>query len=191
MTMHLPLASNLAHQTLIAMPHLQGDVFSKSIVYLCAQDASGVMGLIVNKPLSITLEDLFKQLSIACNRPDVLTRYVLDGGPIQPNIVLILHQEPDDWQSTQPVGNNLYLTGSKDILQAIAEGKGPNNYLVIRGYAGWTGGQLEQEISHNAWLTADVKHSLLFDTPYYARWEHAGKLLGFNIKLLTDQVGHS
>lgn len=189
MTIHL--ATRLAHQLLIAMPHLRGDVFVKSLVYVCMHDESGVIGLVVNKPSSLTLADLFEQLNIPCSRPELLTHHVLDGGPVQTNIALILHEEASNWQSTQPVGNNLYLTGSKDILEAIANGRGPRNYLVIRGYAGWSGGQLEQEISQNSWLTADVKHSLLFDTPYYARWENAGKLLGFNIKLLTDQVGHS
>lgn len=189
MTIHL--ASGLSNQMLIAMPHLHGDIFVRSLVYMCAHNESGAMGLIVNKPSSITLADLFEQLDIPCSRPELLTRHVLEGGPVQTHIALILHEESSNWQSTQVVGNNLYLTGSKDILEAIANGRGPRKHLVIRGYAGWSGGQLEQEISQNSWLTADVKHTLLFDTPYYARWENAGKLLGFNINLLTDQVGHS
>lgn len=191
MNSHLPLTSTLAQHVLIAMPHLQDDMFARSIVYLCEQSTAGAMGFIINKPSVLTLQDLFEPLNIPCTRPDVLTRHVLSGGPVQTDIALILHGPPGHWPTSQPVGPDLFITGSKEILEAIAQGKGPEHYLVIRGYAGWTSGQLEEEIRHNAWLTAAATSRLLFDDPYYARWENAGKSLGVNIHLMSSEAGHS
>lgn len=190
MTPTLP-TNTLAQQLLIAMPHLQDDFFSRSLVYLCGQDAAGAMGFIINKPSSLTLADLFEQLDIPCSHPDVLARYVLQGGPVQTDIALILHSSPGHWSTSQAVGPDLFVTGSKEILEAIAQGEGPEHYLVIRGYAGWASGQLEEEISQNAWLTAEASPALLFDDPYYRRWENAGKSLGFDIHLLSSEAGHA
>ena len=173
------------------MPHLDGADFSRSLVYLCGHDADGVMGLVVNKPSSLTLAELFEQLDISCSNTSILDRPVLSGGPMQPEAGLVLHEEKGDWDVTQDVGDNLYLTGSVDILQAIAEDRGPEQFMVIRGYAGWGEGQLDQEINENSWLLTDSERSLLFDCPYYARWENAAKLLGFDINLLSREAGHA
>ncbi|MBL4608857.1 MAG: YqgE/AlgH family protein [Pseudomonadales bacterium] len=182
---------SFARQPLIAMPHLEGFSFSRSVVYLCDHDESGVMGFVVNKPSSFTLSELFDQLGIECENPDVLEKPVLSGGPVQPEAGFVLHEEKGDWDATQKVGDSIYLTGSPDILHAIAKNRGPKLFLVIRGYAGWGGGQLEQEINENSWLMVESKRGLLFDCPYYARWENAAKSLGVNINLLSREAGHA
>ena len=173
------------------MPHLEGISFSRSLVYLCDHDDAGVMGLVVNKPSSLTLSELFEQLEIACENPAVLDIPILSGGPVQPEAGFVLHENKGNWDATQQVGESLYLTGSVDILQAIAKNRGPELFLVMRGYAGWGDGQLEQEINENSWLITDSKHDLLFDCPYYARWENAAKSLGVDINLLSSEAGHA
>ena len=183
--------SSFTNQLLIAMPHLDGDDFSRSLVYLCGHDESGVMGLVVNKPSSLTLAELFDQLEIVCKNPRAQETPVLAGGPVQSDAGLVLHEEKGDWEATQKVAENLYLTGSLDILQGIAENRGPERFLVIRGYAGWGDGQLDQEINENCWLMADSERGLLFNSPYYSRWEDAGKSLGFDIKLVSCEAGHA
>ena len=182
---------SFASQLLIAMPHLQGISFSRSIVYLCNHDDTGVMGLVVNKPSSLTLSELFEQLEIPCDNPAVLDIPVLEGGPVQPEAGFVLHENRGSWEATEQVGENLYLTGSKDILQAIAKNCGPELFLVVRGYAGWGDGQLDQEINENSWLMIDSKRGLLFDCPFYARWENAAKSLGVDINLLSREAGHA
>lgn len=184
-------AQSFASQLLIAMPHLEGFSFSRSLIYLCDHDDTGVMGLVVNKPSSLTLSELFEQLDIACENPAVLDIPVLSGGPVQPEAGFVLHEKKGSWAATQQVGESLYLTGSVDILQAIADNRGPELFLVMRGYAGWGDGQLEQEINENSWLMTGSKRDLLFDCPYYARWENAAKSLGVDINLLSREAGHA
>lgn len=183
--------ASFASQLLIAMPHLEESGFSRSLVYLCDHDATGVMGLVVNKPSSLTLGDLFDQLEIECDDTLLCELPVLTGGPVQQDAGFVLHEERGDWDATYQVGSRLYLTGSIDILRAIAEHKGPDHFLVMKGYAGWGEGQLEAEINANSWLIADSQRTLLFNCPYYARWEKAAKSLGIDINLLSREAGHA
>ena len=179
------------NQLLIAMPHLFDSYFSMSTVYICEHDEKGVMGLVINKPSSLTLGELFKQLEITCDLPDVSEQAVLEGGPVETDSGFVLHKSAGEWQNSKKVAEDLYLTGSEDILEAIAKGVGPSTYLVTFGYAGWDSGQLEGEVSGNSWLNVDANNELLFMKPYYARWQEAAKQLGVDINLLSSEAGHA
>ena len=179
------------HQLLIAMPHLFDSYFSMATVYICEHDEIGVMGLVINKPSSLTLGELFKQLKIECDLPDVAQKAVLEGGPVETDSGFVLHKSQGNWENSKKVAEDLYLTGSEDILEAIAAGAGPSTYLVTFGYAGWDGGQLEAEVVSNSWLNVDANSDLLFSQPYYARWQEAAKQLGVDINLLSSEAGHA
>jgi putative transcriptional regulator len=113
------------------------------------------------------------------------------GGPVQPERGFVVHGEPGGWESCMQVQDDLYITTSRDILNAIATGKGPSRFIVTLGYAGWDAGQLESEILHNAWLNTPVDSSILFAMPARDRWQAATRLLGVDVTQLAGSAGHS
>lgn len=180
---------SLSHHFLIAMPALRGGVFAGSLTYLCEHNAEGAMGLVVNQSLGLTLDDVFDHLEL-----DTRERHsqpVLAGGPVQTDRGFVLHPPGGDWQSTMTVNSEVALTTSVDILAAMAAGEGPDTALVALGYAGWSGGQLEQELADNAWLTLPADDIILFSTPLEQRLQAAGRKLGVDINLINHQIGHA
>lgn len=180
----------LSHHFLIAMPGLQGDFFSRSLIYLCDHSADGAMGLVVNKPLQINLDELLQHFELEGNRGQ--GQPVFAGGPVQTERGFVLHSmDQRTWDTSTPIGNELGLTTSRDILTALAQGTGPDHSLVALGYAGWGPGQLEAELTRNAWLTLPATGEILFDTPAEQRLDAAGALLGVDLNLLSSQYGHA
>jgi len=179
------------NQLLIAMPHMEDPCFSRSVTYICEHNSFGAMGIIINLPSSSTFDYIFKQLSISYTNTDVLDLPVLAGGPVQANRGFILHQPKGNWEASFETGNGIYLTSSVDVIEAIANGTGPDEFLITLGYAGWDAGQLEEEIVQNAWLTAPADEELLFHMPYEDRWHATAKAIGVDLNLLATEAGHA
>ncbi len=182
---------NLTNHFLIAMPAMTDPFFAKSLTYVCEHNAQGAMGIVVNRPISLTLSELFAQINMPLNAAELEDVLVHFGGPVQTDRGFVLHDEGGPWQSTLHVNDKIGLTTSKDILQAVGEGHGPQHMLVTLGYAGWSEGQLEQELADNAWLSVPASEHILFDLPAEERLPAAMALLGIDYATLSDEAGHA
>ncbi len=185
------MEQSLQHHFLIAMPTLIDSFFYRSVIYICEHNEDGAMGLIINRPTQIMLDELFIHLEIDNISPIIQTTSVLFGGPAQKEQGMIIHDSPQQWVSTKALDDELYLTTSTDILEVVGTSAGPDNFLITLGYAGWEAGQLEQELANNSWLTVGASKAILFETPAEDRWFAAGKLLGVDMNLMTLSMGHA
>jgi putative transcriptional regulator len=182
---------DLSHHFLIAMPAMTDPYFAKSLTYVCEHNGQGAMGIVVNRPISLTLSELFAQINMPLNQNELEDMLVHFGGPVQTDRGFVLHEPGGEWQSTLRINNKVGLTTSKDILQAVGEGIGPRHLLVTLGYAGWSEGQLEQEMSQNAWLSVPADERILFDIPAEERLPAAMALLGIDYATLSEEAGHA
>ena len=182
---------NLTNHFLIAMPGMADPYFSKTLTLICEHSEKGAIGLVVNKPIDVTLGNLFEQVNIHLDDEALLLKSVHFGGPVLVDRGFVLHQPLDDWSSTLKIDDDTGLTASKDILEAMAAGKGPSRLLVTLGSAGWAPGQLEDEIKRNGWLTVPAQPRLIFDLPAEERLGAAMGLLGLNYGNLSDVAGHA
>lgn len=183
--------TSLAEQFLIAMPGLQDPHFARTLSLICQHDAQGAMGLVLNRPSEYGLGELFDQLDLACDDSVLRALPVLSGGPVQAERGFILHADGRSWDSSMRLSSGLTVTTSRDILQAMAAGDGPDRFQVLLGYSGWSAGQLEAEISENAWLNAPVDQEIIFNTPVESRWQAAAQLLGVDLSLISGQAGRA
>ncbi|SDI27192.1 YqgE/AlgH family protein [Pseudomonas panipatensis] len=181
----------LKHHFLIAMPHMADPNFAQTVTYLVEHNEQGAMGLVINRPSGLSLSDVLEQLR-ADELPPARCQgvNVYSGGPVQTDRGFVLHPTGQTFQATVELGE-LNLSTSQDILFAIADGSGPQKSLIALGYAGWEAGQLEAELSDNAWLTCPADPAILFDTPSEQRLAAAAERLGINLSLLTAQAGHA
>ncbi len=182
---------NLTQHFLIAMPAMADPNFAHTLTYVCEHNKDGALGIVVNRPTEMTLSSLFDQIEIPLANADMRKEPVHFGGPVQIDRGFVLHRPLGNWQSTLAITDDLGLTTSKDVLEAMARGEGPRDVLVSLGYAGWSAGQLEQEISQNAWLTVPADPDLMFELPADRRLTAAMKLLGIDFSRLSDDVGHA
>ncbi len=185
-------SNSLNDQFLIAMPQLEDSFFEKSVIYMWQHSDEGAIGMAVNLPLPIQLSELFEQLNIEDCRPAGSPQTVLCGGPVEPNKGFILHDcspETNTWDSTLSLDNNLFITTSRDILEDIAADKGPQNFFVILGCSGWGPGQLEQEITDNAWFSCPADKKLIFSTEFDKKASLAAASLGFDLSQLSSDQG--
>ncbi len=187
----LQATENLTNHFLIAMPGMADPFFSRTVTYLCQHNEEGALGIIINRPSELTLKDLMEQLEIELDDAALGQTPVYFGGPVQPERGFVLHEPAGEWNSTLKITEGLWLTTSKDILEAISQGRGPRKILLAMGYAGWGKGQLEEEIVQNAWLNAEAETSIIFNRPAANRWKEAAQLMGVDISLLTTQAGHA
>ena len=184
-------ANFLKHHFLIAMPHMADPQFSHTLIYLIEHNEQGAMGLVINRPNGLNLADVLEQL-----RPDDEAPIrcqglpIFSGGPVQTDRGFVLHPAGQQFQATLELGE-LGLSTSQDVLFAIADGSGPDKYLIALGYAGWEAGQLEAELADNAWLTCPADKAILFDLPFDQRLNAAAARLGVDLSLLTSQAGHA
>jgi len=184
-------STSLRNQLLIAMPNLQDPNFSRTVTYICEHSDEGAMGIVINRPTELKVADVFKQMQII---PDTVSKNqtpVYVGGPVDEDRGFVLHTREHDWKSTLDVNDELSVTTSRDILEAMAHDKGPQKSLIALGYAGWVAGQLEEEILNNAWLSGPANNAILFDIPADQRWEASAKLLGVDLNLLSSESGHA
>ena len=181
----------LAGQLLIALPSLSDPNFSRSVTLICQHDADGVMGVVVNRPAEYTLDEVFRQMGIERADEAIASRQVVAGGPVHPERGFVLHDGARGWDSSLEIVDGLYVTTSRDVLEALARGQGPGSSMVALGCAGWGAGQLEQELLEDSWLTAPVDAELLFSLPLEARWQAAAGRLGVDMSLMTGYSGHA
>ena len=186
---------NLTNHFLIAMPNMADPYFAKSLTYVCEHNDQGALGIVVNRPIDMTLQALFERLSLSLNDRAYADAPIYFGGPVQTDRGFVLHLPAGEWQSTLKVNSGVRgaigLTTSKDILEAVGRGEGPAKLLVSLGYAGWSAGQIEHELKQNAWLTVEAKDAILFDMPADERLAAAMQLLGIDYARLADQAGHA
>lgn len=184
-------ATNLTNHFLIAMPALADPNFHHTVTYVCAHNDEGAMGIVINRPLDLALSDVLAQMDMPSTHATVKGMAVYQGGPVQTDRGFVLHTPSQSWDSSIPISPAISVTTSRDILQALAEGEGPQHTLVALGYAGWAAGQLEHEIAENAWLSGPADSDIIFSTPCERRWEAAARLLGVDIQMLSNDVGHA
>lgn len=186
---------DLTNQFLIAMPGMADQTFDGAVVYLCEHTENGALGLVINKPIDIKLKNLFEKVELKLDRKELAEQPVFFGGPVQTERGFVLHEPRSDGQapfnSTLAVPNGLAMTTSKDVLESMAEGAGPERVLVTLGYSGWGAGQLEDEIGRNGWLTVDADPKVIFDTPIEQRYQRAVELLGIDPRMLSQEAGHA
>ena len=182
----------LASQLLIALPSLAESGFSKSVALICQHDQDGALGIVVNRPSEYTVGEVLEQMGFEGGSEALRSQIVLNGGPVHRERGFVIHDGGTRWDSTLPIGDDLWLTTSREILEAMANGDGPEHAVVALGCAGWGAGQLEQELSvDNSWLTAPADPSLLFDTPLEERWRAAAGRIGVDFARLADYTGHA
>ena len=183
--------TNLTNHFIIAMPSLQDGNFSESVTYICEHDENGALGITINRPSEISLAEILSQLQLNISSDHIIDQTVLNGGPVQIDRGFILHSPTGNWDSSLKVTSSIAVTTSQDIMQAIANNEGPEKSLIALGYAGWGPGQLEYELSENAWLSCPATEEILFNTPLEKRWRAAALLLGIDLQLLSNQTGHA
>lgn len=181
----------LNNHFLIAMPALEDPNFFHSVTYICEHNEQGAMGIIINQPLDIELGEVLEHMEMRDADEQTGHQPVYMGGPVQPERGFVLHRPLGQWDSMLAVTDAVGVTTSRDILQALHDGKGPEQTLVALGYAGWAPGQLEQELAENAWLTCPADMAIIFDTPIENRWTAAAASLGIDLNTLSDEVGHA
>jgi putative transcriptional regulator len=176
---------------LLAMPTLSEGIFSHSITYICEHGESGAMGIVINQPLDLSVSEIFEHLQIDTLQ-DFSDMPVMAGGPVQIDHGFVLHRSGDpSWEASLKVTDEITLTTSRDILRAIAIDEGPREHLIALGYAGWTAGQLEQELAENSWLTLPADSNIIFSTPAERRLDDAAALLGIDMNLISGEAGHA
>ena len=182
--------ASLKNQFLLAMPNQAGTYFGDTVTYICEHNDEGAMGLLVNRPSELTLVELLSQMGLEA--PGVSADiHVMEGGPVASERGFVLHTQDRSFESSLELGNGLMLSTAREILEAIARGDGPTDFLVTLGYAGWGSGQLEDEMKENAWLNCPSDASVLFDTPFDDRVNKAAAILGIDFRLMSGQAGHS
>jgi len=187
--------TQLAGQVLLASPSLQDASFRDAVVVLCHHDDEGCMGLIINRPRKIGIADVLNDLDIEV--PDAGAHIasppsaVFEGGPVDDFRGFVLHDGWHIYESTMQITSELHLTASRDILEALGRGDGPEHYMLILGYAGWQTGQLESELANSDWLIAPLSHHLVFQEPPVSRWDFAARCMGIERGQLSAQVGHA
>ena len=193
------LEDNLEGKLLISMPSIAEGCFARSVVYICAHSKDGAMGLIVNQAAkSIDFSELLEQLEIDELNTDTTSdaaspsHTVHFGGPVENSRGFVLHS-PDYFQasSTVQMNDDFSLTSTPDVLKALMEGSGPENCIVALGYAGWSPGQLENEIRQNGWLYCDASPSIVFGPELEDKYDEALRTLGITSSHLIAEAGHA
>lgn len=180
----------LTGQLLVAMPSMRDARFIRSLIYICAHNAEGAMGLVLNRLIgSVTFPDLLQQIGI--DTPAGRDIRVHFGGPVETGRGFVLHSTDYLEDGTMLVSKEVALTATVDILKDIAGGEGPRDCLLALGYAGWGPGQLDAELQSNGWLAVSADSKLLFDDRLDTKWDRALKKLGIDLVSLSDHVGHA
>jgi len=184
-------AGSLKGHFLVAMPGLADPNFAQTVTCICEHNEQGAMGIVVNRVHDdLNAKDIFDELSIEeQRRAEFIPVYA--GGPVHRGELFILHGRPFDWEASLMVTPSLALTNTRDVLEAIAAGRGPKSFMISLGCAGWGPGQLEGEIKENAWLTHPVFADPIFVLPVAVRWEETLRKIGVNPAMLSGTAGHA
>ena len=188
---------NLTNHFLVAMPNMQDPNFKGSVIYVCEHNDEGAMGIVINLPIDISVGNMLEQIEIERDLPvndqASLEQPVFNGGPVSVDrgFVLHLHQHDDHFDSSINITDKVAVTTSKDILPLLGTSEAPEKFLVALGYAGWSAGQLEQELAENTWLTTEADPDVVFNTPISERWDKAVAQLGISAAHLSTDKGHA
>jgi putative transcriptional regulator len=184
-------ASYLSGNLLIAMPTMRDPRFSRTVIYMCAHNAEGAMGIVVNRLIgSLSYSELLKQLGFeGSGSPD--GRKVHFGGPVETSRGFVLHTTDKLEEGSLLVDDDVALTSTTDILKSIVAGEGPNRSILALGYAGWGPGQLDQELQANSWLHVPADTDLLFDEELESKWTRSIAKIGVNLGMLSGEAGHA
>lgn len=182
---------DLTNHFLIAMPGMVEGELAGTVIYLCEHGERGALGLVINRPIDMTLGHLLQKVDMQVEDDDADAVPVYFGGPVHTDRGFVLHQPAGDYSSSIRLANEMALTTSRDVLTAVAAGEGPTRLLVTLGYAGWGAGQLEQELAQNAWLSVPADDAIIFDTPTQSRYPAAIRLLGIDPAMLAGSAGHA
>ncbi|HSG88351.1 MAG TPA: YqgE/AlgH family protein [Pseudomonadales bacterium] len=184
------MTTSWRHQFLLAMPALTGSYFGHTITYLCDHGSEGAMGLVINRPVNdVRLGDLFEQLEIdGVHHRD---RPIVEGGPVQRDRGFVLHSGDVVPEGSLRIDDSVVLSTSREILDLISQGRGPERFLVCVGYAGWSEGQLEAEMAENSWLSCAADADVIFDVPFAERVDRAAASLGIDFSLISGAPGHA
>lgn len=187
----MDLKDSLSNQLLIAMPGMADPNFTTTVTLVCEHNADGALGIVINRPMELNLGGLFDQLDLAETDASVASDPVLMGGPVAHERGFVLHNPGPSFESSVAVSPDIQLTLSRDVIDAMAAGSGPEQSLVALGYAGWDAGQLEEEMLNNAWLTVPASPEVIFDVPFADRWSVAAKSIGIDISKMSPDAGHA
>ncbi len=186
---------DLTDHFLIAMPAMADPNFAGTVIYIVEHSPKGAMGVVINRPIELTLGDLFDRIDLRLSDEQKSQPFAADpvflGGPVQNDRGFVLHRPHGQWTSSIKINSEIALTSSKDVLESVARGTGPQDVVVALGYAGWSAGQLEQEIAQNAWLTVKADQALIFEAEPEQRQQRAFALLGIDPRLLSFTAGHA
>ena len=182
---------SLKNHLLIAMPNSHDATFDRTVTLVCVNDDKGSFGITINRPINITIGDVFDQLNLSTDNVVLNDKRALAGGPVESAQGFVLHDTDRRWESTMRISKDLAVTSSRDILEDIINGDGPDNFLLTLGCANWAPHQLEEEMMSNAWLTCPVKNSILFELPYKQRWVAAANSMGVDLSRMSSSVGHA
>lgn len=194
---HRGPAGQFEGKLLVAMPDMNSDAFAQTVVFVCAHNDDGALGFIVNRPAPMQLPDLLANTELAEEEPLVIARPgqaetpVFAGGPVDQHRGFVLHTDEYSNSATLPVWKDLALTSSLQILRSIASGTGPRRAAVFLGYAGWSAGQLEAEMSENAWLTVDADSDFVFDDRAETKYERALQSIGISSANFIADAGRA
>lgn len=182
---------NLTNHFLIAMPLMDDPNFARTLTYVAEHSDRGALGIIVNRPIDMDLASLFERIEIPLADPALARQPVFYGGPVQTDRGFVLHRPAGNWNATLSVNEEIGMTSSRDILEAVAGGLVEQDILVSLGYAGWDAGQLEQELAENAWLSTPADPSIIFDLPPEERLVAAMQSMGIDFANLSEDAGHA
>ena len=182
---------SLCNHFLIAMPTVQTVYLKQAVIYICEHHAQGTVGLIINRPLSYPLGLVFNTLAITPKREEQNQQPLLFGGPAQTERGFVIHRPVGQWRSSLHVSDEVTITTSNDIIQALADDVGPTDVLVAMGYVGWDREQLDKEMSENRWLVCPYSTDLLYHVPFAQRWSDAAARMGITVDQLVEGSGHA
>ena len=182
---------NLKNHFLIAMPNLDDPIFDHTVTLVCSNDNEGSFGVTMNRPLEITLGEVFDQLELPSNNAKLNEKATFSGGPVEAGKGLVVHDGDGVWEDTLSLSDELSITASRDILNDIIANKGPDNFLLALGCASWEPQQLEDEVMDNVWLTCPASNQIIFDLPYKQRWDAAARSMGVDLNRMSYHIGHA
>ena len=175
----------------MAMPGLADPNFIKSVTCISEHTPEGAVGIVINRlHVALNAKLIFDELQIPCG-PELGKVPIYIGGPVHIDELFILHGRPFDTKGALQINQELALSNSKAVLEAIGRGDGPARYIIALGCAGWGAGQLEWEMKENAWLTAPCDMDILFGLPEAERWERAIRNMGIDPDCLMDTAGNA